>query len=94
MRGSERKMGENSYRLILDYPPPLPHSRIPRVIFVSLFFSNETSNGENGKTIDLIFLLFFCFLVSLFSLNVDKSLMEIRQNGNTISYDSYYYFVI
>jgi hypothetical protein len=39
-------------------------------------------------------LLFFCFLVSLFSLNVDKSLMEIRQNGNTISYDSYYYFVI
>ena len=24
MRGSERKMGENSYRLILDYPPPIP----------------------------------------------------------------------
>jgi hypothetical protein len=37
-------------------------------------------------------LLFFCFL--FFSLNADKSLMEIRQNGNTICYDSYFYFVI
>ena len=66
-------MGENSYRLILDYSPPPPHSRIPRVIFVSPFFSNETSNGENGKTIDLIFFLVFLFSL-VFSLNDDKYL--------------------